>query len=154
MAGRGCRPSADKVIVDRGGKTIEIPRPAWFGELTDLDVDPAGTRLVLVGWNAGTFDSLGVAVVPVDGGTPVFWAAAAAERGSARFLGDGSVLFAPGTRPSRSCSTASPAPARMERLGKVPRSVAGITVSDDLKRAVVIESDYHGDAYMSRIVRP
>ncbi len=36
----------------------------------------------------------------------------------------------------------------------MPRSVAGITVSDDLKRAVVIESDYHGDAYMSRIVRP
>jgi hypothetical protein len=29
-----------------------------------------------------------------------------------------------------------------------------VSVSDDLKRAVVIESDYHGDACMSRIVRP
>ena len=64
--------SADKVIVQRGGKTIEIPRPAWFGELTDVDVDPAGSRLVLVGWNAGTFDSLGVAVVPLEGGAPVY----------------------------------------------------------------------------------
>ena len=146
--------SADKVIVDRGGKKIEIPRPAWFGELTDLDVDPAGTRLVLVGWNAGTFDSLGVAVVPVDGGTPVFWAAAAAERGSARFLGDGSVLFAPWDTPESIVFYRLSGSGKEERLGKVPRSVAGITVSDDLKRAVVIESDYHGDAYMSRIVRP
>jgi hypothetical protein len=42
----------------------------------------------------------------------------------------------------------------MQRLGKVPRSVAGVSLSDDLKRALVLESDYHGDAFMSRVVRP
>jgi len=32
--------------------------------------------------------------------------------------------------------------------------VDGVSVSGDLKRAAILERDYHGDAWMSRIVRP
>jgi hypothetical protein len=46
------------------------------------------------------------------------------------------------------------APGRLTRLGSVPRPIAGLGVSKDLKRIAVLESSYHGDAYMSRIVRP
>ncbi len=82
------------------------------------------------------------------------WATALRRAGRARFLDDGSILFAPWDTPESIVFYKVPAPGKMERLGKVPRSVAGVTVSDDLKRAIVLEADYHGDAFMSRIVRP
>ncbi len=81
------------------------------------------------------------------------WATSPAERGDAGFLDDGSILFTPWDTPESIVFYRVTAPGKMERLGKVPRSVAGVSVSDDLKRAVVLEADYHGDAYMSRIVR-
>ena len=94
------------------------------------------------------------AVVPVDGGTPVMWARSFAERGPARFLDDGSILFQPWDTPESIVLYKVTAPEKMQRLGKVPRSVAGVNLSDDLKRAIVLEADYHGDAFMSRVVRP
>ncbi len=49
-------------------------------------------------------------------------------------------------------------PGNLKRLGIVPRPVdlggPGVSVSDDLKRVTILESAYHGDAWMSRIVRP
>ena len=45
-------------------------------------------------------------------------------------------------------------PGRLDRLGAVTRPIAGISVSRDLQRIAVLETNYHGDAYMSRIVRP
>jgi hypothetical protein len=44
-------------------------------------------------------------------------------------------------------------PLRLELLGTVPRPVAGISVSRDLKRATVLVRDYHGDAWMSKVAR-
>ena len=92
-------PTKDRVVVQRGGKTFDIPKSAWFGELVGLSSDPAGQRLAITGWNAGTYDSVGVAVVPVVGGTPVLWATSAAEQGAAGFLDDGAILFTPWDTP-------------------------------------------------------
>jgi serine/threonine-protein kinase len=39
-------------------------------------------------------------------------------------------------------------------LGEVPRPIAGLSVSRDLRHAVVKVQDYHGDAWMHRVVRP
>jgi hypothetical protein len=144
----------DKVIVQRGSGTVEIPKPAWFGELVSVVADRNGAHLVLTGWNAGTYDSLGVAVAPLDGGPPVMWGATAAEGGGATFLDDGSVLFAPRDTPESTVLYRIRSPGHLERLGSVPRPNAGLSVSRDLKRVAVLESNYHGDAYMSRIVRP
>ena len=145
--------TSDRLMVQRAGKTIEIAKPAWFAAVLGVDVDPAGQRLLMLGWGR-SYDTLGVAVVGVEGGTPVDVVNVAAEQGEARFLGDGSILFAPWDTPESIVFYRVRAPDRVQRLGKVPRSVAGISVSDDLKRAVVLEADYHGDAYMSRVVRP
>ena len=146
-------PNRDKVVVDRAGKRTEIAVPKWFEGVFDLGVDPAGQRLLMLGWNAGTNDSLGVAVVPVEGGAPVMWARSYAEGGGARFLGDGSVLFqARPTQESVALMQVS-GPGSIRQLGVIPRPVAGVGVSADLKHALVIERTYHGDAWMSRIVR-
>jgi hypothetical protein len=116
--------------------------------------DAMGQRLAVVGWNAGTYDSIGVAVVPAGGGTPAIWTVSAAEQGAAHFLDDGSLLFTPWDTPESAVLYRVAGPGRAERLGSVPRPIAGISLSNDLKRTAVLESNYHGDAYMSRIVRP
>jgi hypothetical protein len=144
----------DRVVVQRGGKTSEIRKPAWFGELVGVAADRAGQRLAIVGWNAGTYDSIGVAVVPAAGGTPTLWTASAAEQGAVRFLDDGALLFTPWDTPESAVLYRVTGPGQAERLGSVPRPTAGISLSNDLKRVAVLESNYHGDAYMSRIVRP
>jgi len=144
----------DKLVVQHRGATTEIPRPKWFGLLYDVDVDGAQTRFALSGWNTGTFDSLGVAVVPVDGGAPVMWDVAFAEGGDANFAPDGSLLVE--VWPTAEAVTLSRvrAPGKVELLGTVGRPAAGFSVSRDLKRAAVREQEYHGDAYLSRLGRP
>jgi hypothetical protein len=146
--------TADRVVVQRGGKTTDIAKPAWFGEVIGLSADLTGGRLAMTGWNAGTYDSVGVAVVPAAGGTPVIWTTGAAEQVGARFLNDGSVLFMPWDTPESAVLYQVSGPGRVRRLGAVTRPIAGISVSSDLGRIAVLESNYHGDAYMSRIVRP
>ena len=144
---------ADRIIVQRGDKRAEIKKPDWFVALYIVDYDAANQRLLMLGWGPSQ-DSLGVAVVPVDGGTTVMWAKDFAERGAARFIDNGALLFQPWDTPESIVLYRVTAPGKMQRLGKVPRSVAGVSISDDLKRAMVLEADYHGDAFMSRVVRP
>jgi len=146
--------SADRVMVQRGGKTSEIAAPKWFGSIHRVEADGAGRRLVMTGWNAASFDSLGVAVVPVEGGTPQIWARLPAEQGVAGFVDDGSVVFGPWDTPESIEFFRLSGPGQVQRLGKVPRSVTNVTLSKDLKRAVVLEVSRHGDAFMSKLVRP
>ncbi len=146
--------TGDRAIVERAGTRVEIPMPRWFSDLAGLDVDRSGSRLLMLGWNRGTNDSLGVAVVAIDGGTPAMWATSYAEGGGANFLADGSVLFQ--ARPSQESVALLQVrgPGIIKRLGIVPRPVADVSLSADLKRALIVERSYHGDAWMSRIVRP
>ena len=144
----------DRVVVQRGGRTSDIPKAPWFGQLVGLTADPSGQRLAMTGWNTGTWDSVGVAVVPAGGGTPTLWAKSAAEQVGASFLGDGSVLFAPWDTPESAVLYKVRGPGQIERLGSVKRPTAGISAARDLQRITLLESNYHGDAYMSRIVRP
>jgi hypothetical protein len=45
------------------------------------------------------------------------------------------------------------APGQMVRLGTIPRPVRALSVSQDLKRAIVMVRDYHVDAFSWRVVR-
>src|SRR6185295_15414865 len=145
--------TADRVVVRHGTKATDIPKPSWFGELTGLSADQTGQRLAMIGWNAGTYDSLGVAVVPAAGGTPALWATSAAEQGATSFLKDGSILFMPWDTPESAVLYRVHGSGRLDRLGAVTRPIGGISVSSDLGRIAVLEKNDHGDAYMSRIVR-
>jgi hypothetical protein len=77
-----------------------------------------------------------------------------AEGGGARFLPDGSILVAQQSTPESIVLHRIRGPGRIERVGSVPRPTGFLSVSDDLKRAAFLELNYHGDAYMSRVVRP
>ncbi len=144
----------DRIVIQREGKQVEVQAPKWFETVFDLRADAAGQRLMMVGWNAGSNDSLGVAVLSASGGEPVMWARSYAEAGSARFLADGSLLFS--VRPTQESVALLQvrAPDDLKRLGVIPRPVASVSISSDLKRALILERTYHGDAWMSRIVRP
>ncbi len=143
--------SDDRIVIQRGGRTTEIRKLAWFGVLFEVSADPTGRRIGMSGWNASTFDTLGVAVVSSDGGSPVMWTTHFAELGGMAFLSDGSVGFE--VWPSQETATVYrvPAPGRMQLVGTVPRPIADMTVSADLKRVSVDTKDYHGDAWMSRV---
>ncbi len=46
------------------------------------------------------------------------------------------------------------APNRLVKLGTVPRPVSGLHASEDARRVTVQVRDFHGDAWMSKVVRP
>jgi hypothetical protein len=143
----------DRIRIERAGKTSEIAKPAWFGQLDRLAVDRKGERVAMIGWNAGTYDSIGVAVAPLAGGQPVLWTAEPAELGDIQWLSDGALLFSPWDTPESIVWFKLTGPAQGTRLGRISRPSAGASVSDDLKRVAVVERNYHGDAFSSRIVR-
>ena len=143
----------DRIIVDQGGTRREFPKPAWFTGFFDLDVDRTGSRLLAVGWNAGSFDSLGVVVAPVAGGEWTLWRKEFAEDGTARFLDDGGMVFI--RRPTQETMALEhlPGPGVAHPVGTIPRVVADLAVSGDLRRVAIVERTPHGDAWMSHIAR-
>ncbi|MFI5214272.1 MAG: protein kinase [Gemmatimonadales bacterium] len=146
--------AGDRLIVLQGAVRREVAKPAWFGTYFNVHSSADGRRAALTGWNAGSFDTIGVAVVPLAGGTPETWVTRFGENGAARFAADGSLqLQVFGTQESISLYRVT-APGRAVLLGTVPRPVNGLSVSADARRAAVLVRDYHGDAWMSRVVRP
>jgi hypothetical protein len=143
----------DRVHVEQAGRgAVDIPKPAWFGQLDRLAVDSAGGRVAMMGWNAGSYDSVGVAVAPLAGGAPVLWIADAAEGADVQWLRDGAVLFSVRDTPESAVLYRVAGPGRITRVGRVARPSANTSVSDDLKRISVVERNYHGDAFSSRVV--
>ena len=143
----------DRVVIEADGQHREIPMPAWFSMVFELRVDVARNRLLMVGWNTGTEDTLGVAVAPLDATSATIWARSYSETGTGYFLQDGSVLFS--TRPTQESVELLQVrgPGDVRRLGLVARPSSLVNVSGDLKRVLVVERAYRGDAWMSRIVR-
>ena len=94
-----------------------------------------------------------MAVVSSDGGVPVMWATHFAEYGAMSFLSDGSIAFKvfPSQESVSLYRVSSPGHAQF--LGTVPRPIAGMSYSADLKHATIDTRDYHGDAWMSRVAR-
>jgi hypothetical protein len=145
---------ADRVVIQRAGKATEFPQPAWFASLSGQSHDPGRPRLAVSGWNTGSNDTLGVIVIPLDGGAPVTWVRAFSESGSGHFLVDGTLLLTNRATQEFMSLVRVRTPGHLEIIGTIPRPVRAVSVSDDLRRAAVTTSDYHGDAWMSRVVRP
>jgi tRNA A-37 threonylcarbamoyl transferase component Bud32 len=144
----------DRIIVEQDGRRSEIPKPKRFSVLNGVDASPDGSHLLYTGWAASSDDTLGVEVVPTNGGASTPWLRTSAEGGGALWLADGSVGFLQWTGPESVTLWKATAPGQVQRLGTIPHLTNRLSVSGDLKRAVLGWSDNRGDAWMYRVVKP
>jgi len=147
-------PTRDRVVLRRGDKLTEIARPKGAGRIDGFDVDRTGTRIVMESWSATMSDSMTVSSGPTQGGALEPWITLRLEDGRARFLPDGSLVFVTYPTAESAALWRLRAPGKAESMGTVMHPLGYITVSDDLKRAAVQVVDYHGDAWLSKVVRP
>jgi hypothetical protein len=142
----------DRVIVEQGAKRHEITKPRWFDQINTLDASSDGSRLLMVGWNPT--DTLGLAVVPVGGGTPELWSRSFAESGVAQWLADGSIAFNVWSSTSAASVRKVTGPGQEQKLGAIAHLATTLTLSRDLKRAALMWREYRGDAWVYRVVKP
>jgi tRNA A-37 threonylcarbamoyl transferase component Bud32 len=149
-----------------GTKTIRIhrrgesaprgfPVPRWFEEPRMLTASVDGATLAVTGWGPSpSVDTLGVTVLSLRDGTFTPWVSRSADGGWGKILPDHSMLLQVRETQETVALYRLRGPGKIERLGAIPRPVVRLTVSDDLKRAAIVTRDYHGDAWMYRVVRP
>jgi tRNA A-37 threonylcarbamoyl transferase component Bud32 len=142
--------------IQRPGETAPrtIVAPPWYRSVDKIRVTPDGRGLAYIGWNAATHDSARVSVMSLAEGATTPWATAFGDNAWFDLLPDHSILFYVLETQENLTLYRLRAPGSMERLGTVPRPIAYFTVSSDLRRAAVTVRDYHGDAWISRVVRP
>jgi hypothetical protein len=143
-----------RIVVQGAAGRREIAKPAWAGSLVQVTTSADGRTLSFTGWNAGTFDTLRIYVVPAAGGSPVPWFSLFAEGGASHFLPDGSLLLSAFTTEQSVSLFQLHGPDQVVRLGTIPRPVSGVSVSRDLRRATVSTREYHGDVWLSKVVKP
>ena len=144
----------DRVIVAQNGARHEIPKPAWYAALIHVAASPDGARLVTVGWNASTSDTLRLDVAPVAGGAPVEWARHFAEDGEVTWLADGSIAFTVWSGSDAATMYQLAGPGQEKTIGPIAHVSNTMSVSRDLQRATIMWRDYRGDAWMYRVVKP
>ena len=144
----------DRVIVEQNGARREIPKAPWYAALIHVDASPDGARLLTVGWNATTSDTLRLDVVPVAGGAPVEWARHFAEDGLASWLADGSIALTVWGSTDAATMYQTAGPGQEKTLGALAHVSNIVSVSDDLQRATITWREYRGDAWMYRVVKP
>jgi hypothetical protein len=144
--------SSDRIMVRQGGHTRTIPKPDRYAFVQHLAVDAARHRLVYGAYNASTGDSLAVGVVSLDDGSMTEWGREFAEHGRPVPLADGSLLLEAAQSSENLSFFKLAGPGQIQRLGVSARAVRDVSVSADLKRAVVSERDYRADAWMNQVV--
>jgi Protein kinase domain/WD40-like Beta Propeller Repeat len=157
-------PGGGWVWVPIGGQTISLNRPGqtgtrtfripdWYALMFFASASPDGKHLLMIGWGAPSEDSARLSVLNLTDGSVRPVRTFYAEFARANWLADGSIMLAQwDTQESVSLFHILDSGAA-ERLGTIPRPIAGITVDRYLKHAAVTLRDYHGDAWMSRVVK-
>ncbi len=133
-----------------GGRTVALPRPAWYEVIIGMSTSPAG-RIAYRGWNAGTTDTMGVSAVSPPDTASASWYSQFTDDGRVLSLDDGTILFLAWETAENVTLVHLSAPGTARRLGTIPRPVVSVGVSSDLKRASVTTRDYFGDAWMMRV---
>jgi hypothetical protein len=144
--------SRDRIMVRQGGHTRTIPKPDRYGFVLHIVADPAHNRVMYGAYDASTGDSLAVGVVSLGDGSMTEWGRVFSERGHVVPLVDGGVLLEAAQSSDNLSFFKLTGPGQMQRLGVSARPVADVSVSADLKRAVVSERDYRADAWMNQVV--
>jgi hypothetical protein len=135
-------------------KPRSLTAPDWYQLVYGDDAAADGQRVAITGFNASTVDSEIVSVMTLSDGRTERWATFFGEDAGSFWRPDGSIAVQ--VRESQGSLTIFRlrGPGRIERLGTIPRTVNAVRISIDLKRAVVVTRDYHGDAWMNDVVRP
>jgi hypothetical protein len=131
-----------------------IVLPAWYMSAIAVEASRGGRHVAFGGWQAPIAESLGVSVISLADGAVTPWLTTFGEAGDLHRLKDGTFLLLLRDTPGTYSLHHLLGPGRSEKLGTIPRTVSSLSVSEDLKRAAVVVRDYHGDAWMSRVVRP
>ena len=145
--------SADRLVLVHGGKTTELRKPPGTIGITDVDVDPTGTRLAVLAYDL-TYDSVRVYVGAATGAPLQLWLTRRADDASVTYLADGSLGLVLWPRSETATVLRLRGPGNVENVGTVMHPLLGLSVSTDLKRVAAEGGDYHGDAWMSKVVRP
>ena len=142
-----------RLRIAEGGTARDVAVPASYEMVIQMSGRPDGT-LAIMGWNAGTADTIRVNSIDLETGAATPWLAEPVEDALIRMHADGTLLF--GRWESRESVVLFhlSAPGTSRRLGPIPRPVSGFSVSDDLNRATVGSREYFGDVWMMRVVRP
>ena len=146
--------TGDRIILQEGEKRREIPKPAWYAGLIGAVISPDRSRLMFLGWNAATQDSMRLEVMPADGGPSTPWFTSFAEGAIADWLPDGSLLAIIWDAEEAASVYRVRGPGQVEKLGRIPHPVRAFSVSGDLARATMSWREYHGDAWLYRVVQP
>jgi hypothetical protein len=144
--------SSDRIMVREGGHTRVISKPDRYAFVQHIAADPARHRLLYGASDASTGDSLAVGVVSLDDGSMTEWGKVFADHGRPVPLADGSMLLEAAQSAENLSFFKLTGPAQIQRLGVSARAVRDVSVSADLKRAVVSERDYRADAWMNQVV--
>jgi hypothetical protein len=144
--------TSDRVMVRQGGHTRTIPKPDRYGIISHVIADAARHRLLYSAYDASTADTIAVGVVSLDDGSMTEWGKEFADHGHPIPLADGSVLLEAAQTADNISFFKLSGPGKIQRLGVSAQPVADVSVSSDLKRAVVSERDYRADAWMNQVV--
>jgi hypothetical protein len=131
-----------------------IRLPAWYAGVFGIDVSRDGRLVALSGVKAPDTDSVGLGVITPGDTVVTSWFTTFGEGAEVNRLKDGSFLLRLHDTPETYSLYHIRGPGRAEKIGSIPRTVSSLSVSEDLKRAAVVVREYHGDAWMSRVVRP
>ncbi|MEP7326093.1 MAG: protein kinase [Gemmatimonadota bacterium] len=131
-----------------------FPIPDWYSSAFSLGLSPDGGEVAFIGYDVATYDSLGLSVMSLGDGKVTPWVTYFGENVNFGWLPDHSILLRLWESQETVTLYRVRGPGQVEKLGTIPRAVTSFGVSDDLHRATVVTREYHGDAWMSRVVRP
>ncbi len=141
----------DSVVVLRGDARHAERMPDRAGSLLQIQTDTHASIWV-TGWNKQTFDTLLMYRVPMNGQPWLLQAAIFGEKG---WMSAPDVPLATVFTTQQSVSLFDlAAPLKPRKVGTVARPVDNFAPDRTGKRAAVMVRDYHGDAWMSQVVRP
>ena len=146
--------SRDKLLIDRGGKRTEIPKPTDASSIVDVAIDASGTRLAMTTWPRTSTDTINVYAGALGDATLAHWASFPSGPAFVQFGTDGSISVSSYSTEDNISLYRLHTAGKLESLGTVDRPVYGVATSRDLKRAAVTVIDYHGDTWLSKVVRP
>ena len=147
-------PSGDRIVAMQNGRRREFKLPEWYGGVASLLPDRERHRLMYLGWGRATGDSLGMSVISLDDGSQSQWVKRFVEDARLGTIDGHDALLQLSQAQDSWSLYALDGPEKLVPLGTIPRPAVNVSVSSDLKRAVVSVRDYRADAWISKVIRP